>query len=89
MAELKKGSLIDKNKSEERKNRRSIKDIKSTADQISGDFLELERPHKITFSITTADLLKLKSYCIKNKVKQQDKAYLVFKDWIDKEDNTI
>lgn len=89
MTALKKGEFTSSENKEKRSNRVNIKDIESKADEFSQDFLKLDRSHKISFLITTADLLKFKAYCIKNKINQQDKAYLVFKDWIIKEDINI
>lgn len=40
------------------------------------------RPHRLNLNITTDDLIKVKNYCLKNKVKQQDLAYKIFKEWI-------
>lgn len=64
-------------------NRKSISDIESDVNEIAGNHDKIERPHKISFNITSKDLMKFKMFCISNKVKQQDQAYEVFKNWLD------
>lgn len=69
--------------------RKSIPQVEEQVNELSGNVDRLERPHKISFNITSSDLMKFKMYCITNKVKQQDQAYIVFKNWIESKDLKI
>ena len=62
--------------------RKKVSDIEESVNELTEDFLKLNRPHKININISTEDLIKLKTYCIANGTNQQDTAYLVFKNWL-------
>lgn len=63
--------------------RRNVKEVENDVKEVSQDFLNTHRPHKININISTDDLIKLKAYCTVNKTNQQDSAFLAFKSWID------
>lgn len=67
-------------------NRKTIADIEQNVNEVSGNYDKLHRPHKISFNITSADLMRFKMYCIQNKTNQQEQAYKLFKQWIDSEE---
>ena len=76
-------------KIEVKKNRKTVQDVAPAVNEISGHTDKLDRPHKISFNITSSQLMKFKMFCITNKVKQQDQAFAVFAEWLNEQDLSI
>lgn len=67
------------------KTRKKVKDIKTDANLLSGNYKDLNRPHRLSFDIDTISLVKFKAICTTKKIKQQDQILKVFMDWLNNE----